>query len=388
MIPSVQSEMKRSFVLVWFVMAAATGVVPAPARAQAASPMAGIWTLNRALSEFPREIGFNVDWWPTSIGDGQNAGSNGGGRGRRGGSTGGGGSRGSAGPFSGRPESYEDARRVQLLTAEVRTPPVRLMVVDTPAAVTITNELGQSRTLHPDGKEESIELQGVPIVVTTKRDGDRLVVAYHLEHDRELRYTFSHSASPSQLIVEVQFVEKGAGDKVRRVYEPGVETAAPAATGPGTGSPSSSAKSQDGVDQQPGAELRGLKTLGIVVEDLSGQATACGLNHDAIESALSTRLTDGGFVVRRNSDEDTYVYVNVMTSSLADGTCVSRYDTFLYTHATATLSYREKPVLVQVSLMHRGGISGGAVTAHAAAVGRGLQNHLDLFVTQIHDANK
>ena len=369
--------MKRSFVLVWCFTAATTGVlVPAPVRAQAASPVAGIWTLNRSLSEFPREIGFNVDWWPASTGDGQNTGSNSGGRGRR----------GSADPFSGRRENYEDARRVQLLTAEVRTPPVRLMVVDTPAAVTITNELGQSRTLHPDGKQESIELQGVLIPVTTKRDGDKLVVAYHVEHDRELRYTFSHSASPSQLVVDVQFVEKGAGDKVRRVYEPGVETAAPSATG--AGSASSSPQSPDGVDQRPGAELRGLKTLGIVVEDLSTQATACGLNHDAIESALTKRLTDGGFAVRRNSDEDSYVYVNVMTSSLADGTCVSRYDTFLYTHATATLSYREKPVLVQVSLMHRGGISGGALSTHAATVVRGLQNYIDLFVTQIHDANK
>jgi hypothetical protein len=379
--------MKRSFVLAWFATAAAAGVLgSAPARAQAASPMAGIWTLNRSLSEFPREIGFNVDWWPTSSGDGQTAGSTGGGRGRRGSS--GGGNRGSAGPFAGRRESYEDARRVQLLTAEVRTPPVRLIVVDTPAIVTITNELGQSRTLHPDGKEESIEIQGVPIAVTTKRDGDRLVVAYHAEHDRELRYTFSHSASPSQLVVEVQFVEHGGGDKVRRVYEPGVETATPTTTDAGRVPPSSEPKSADPIDQRPGAELRGLKTLGIVVEDLSAQATACGLNHDAIESALSKRLTDGGFAVRRNSDEDSYVYVNVMTSNLADGTCVSRYDTFLYTHATATLSYREKAVLVQVSLMHRGGISGGALSAHAATVVRGLQNYVDLFVTQIHDANK
>ena len=112
------------------------------------------------------------------------------------------------------------------------------------------------------------------------------------------------------------------------------------------------------------------------------------MNHDAIESALTKRLTDGGFSVRRNSDEDSYVYVNVMTSSLADGTCVTRYDAFLYTHATATLSYREKPVLVQVSLIHRGGISGGALSTHAATVVRGLQTYVDLFVTQIHDANK
>jgi hypothetical protein len=103
---------------------------------------------------------------------------------------------------------------------------------------------------------------------------------------------------------------------------------------------------------------------------------------------LSKRLTDGGFAVRKNSDEDTYVYVNVITTSLPNGTCVSRYDAFLYTHATANLSYHDRPVLVQVSLIHRGGIGSSAPTAHPAAVARGLETYVDLFVTQIRDANK
>ena len=42
-------------------------------------------------------------------------------------------------------------------------------------------------------------------------------------------------------------------------------------------------------DQRPGAELKGLTTVGILVETLSAQATACGLNQDAIEGALSKR---------------------------------------------------------------------------------------------------
>jgi hypothetical protein len=131
-----------------------------------------------------------------------------------------------------------------------------------------------------------------------------------------------------------------------------------------------------------------LKSLGILVEDLSAQAVACGLNHDALETALSKRLADGGFTVRRNSDEDTYVYVNVMTTTLSTGMCVSRYDAFLYTHATANLSYRDQPVLVQVSLMHRGGMGSSAPVGHASAVARGLESYIDLFVTQIRDANK
>ena len=131
-----------------------------------------------------------------------------------------------------------------------------------------------------------------------------------------------------------------------------------------------------------------MKSLGILVEDLSAQAVGCGLNHDVIEAALSKRLTDGGFAVRKNSDEDTYLYVNVMTTTLSTGTCVSRFDVFLYTHATAKLSYHDQPVLVQVSLMHRGGIGSSVPTAHATEVGRGLENYVDLVVQQIRDANK
>jgi hypothetical protein len=45
-------------------------------------------------------------------------------------------------------------------------------------------------------------------------------------------------------------------------------------------------------------------------------------------------------------------------------------------------------VLVQVSLMHRGGIGASAVAGHAVAVSRGLESYVDIFVTQIRDANK
>jgi hypothetical protein len=380
--------MRPSVVLACVVTAAgAAAMRPSLAHAQADSPLAGVWTLNRSLSEFRSDIGFNVNWVPTPGSDGQS--SSAGGRGRRG-STGGGGNRGPAPQFSGLRESSEDARRRQLLTAEVRNPPTRLTVVDTPAAVTMTNELGQSRVLHPDGRQESIDVQGVTVSVSTKRDGDRLVVVYHVEQDRDLRYTFSHGANPSQFIVDVQFLEKGPGDKARRVYDAGVstETSRAPATGADPALASSSRQTPETFDQRPGAELIGLTSLGIVVEDLSAQAIACGLNHDSLEATLSKRLTDGGFAVRRNSDEDTYVYVNVMTNSLSDGMCVSRYDAFLYTHATAKLSYRDKSVLVQVSLMHRGGIGSSAPSAHAAAVGRGLLSYIDLFVTQVHDANK
>ena len=80
--------------------------------------------------------------------------------------------------------------------------------------------------------------------------------------------------------------------------------------------------------------------------------------------------------------------VNIITSSLPSGLCVSRYDASLETHTTARLSYQETPLLVQVSLLHKGGIAGGAPASHAESVLRGVKQYVDQFATRIRDANK
>ena len=357
--------------------------------------LSGRWQLNHELSEFPKEVGFDADWAATSSGQ---TSTTPGGQSRRG-------SPSAASPFSTRRQSEDDVKRERQLTAEVRTPSERLTIAQDTAAVTIASAKSVSRTIHPNGRQEVIQLDGVPVSVTSRWEGDRLVVSYLIDQDRELRYTYGRSISPSHLIVDVQFLEKGKGDRVRRIYEPstGVETT-PADTTPAAPPAAPSAPSRPGsptapaparpaapapepFNQQQDAELKGLTSLGLVVEDLSQQARACGLNQSTLEAGLAKRLTDAGFTVARNSDEDTYLYVLVMTTSSA-GTCISRYDAFLYTHTTAQLSYQTMPVLVQVSLLHKGGLAGGGAATHADAVVRGLQEYVDQFATRIRNAGK
>ena len=126
----------------------------------------------------------------------------------------------------------------------------------------------------------------------------------------------------------------------------------------------------------------------MVVEGLTPQAAACGVSQDPIAAAVSKRLTDAGFKVVRDSDEDSYLYVHVMTTTISANFCVSRYDVFIYSHTTATLSYQDKPVLVQVQLLHKGGLTGGAPAAHGDGVVKGVLDYVDQFVTRIRDANK
>lgn len=357
---------------------------PASAAAQGATGLDGRWTLNRAASQIPQEVGFGADWLTTGT-ETPGTTTPSGGRGSRSGSAGG----RLGGAVLGQPESAEDAARVRQLTAEVRTPSLHLAIDDRAPAVTVTGDRGPSRTFHPTGKEEVVQLDGVPVGVTTRREPDQLVVLYNVEAGKSLRYTFARSLNPLQLIVDIQFVERGGGDKVRLVYEPSKDTDTPApVTPPAPTLAAAGHPAAPPIDQRPGAELKGLTQLGVVVEDLSAQAAACGLRQSVIESAVSKRLTDAGFRVLRNSDEDSYVYVDIITTQPSPGLCVSRYDAFLYTHTAATLSYQQAPVLVQVSLLHTGGLAGGSPASHADGVLHGIQEYVDQFAARIHDANK
>ena len=332
--------------------------------AQAAPDFAGRWTLDRGLSQFPREVGFNVAWLGQGV-PAQGA--------QRGG------------------ESQEDAERVRQLTAEVREPSANLTIVDTPAAVTITDDSGHSRTFHPTGKAESQPLDGTSVETITTREAGRLIILYKVPPGRELRYTLSRVVSPAQLTVDVWFVERGGSDVVKRVYTPsGTNDASADATSavPATRSASGDRLPGQPLDQRPDAAFKGLKRLGVVVEDLTSQASACGLNQGMIETAVSKQVSDAGFTVIRNTDEDTYVYLNIITTTPSPGLCVSRYDVFLYTHTTARLSYQAVPVLVQVSLWHKGGIAGGAPAAHADGVLRGAREYVDQVAMRVRDANR
>src|SRR5262245_9761958 len=168
-------------------------MAPMPVRAQGMS-LAGAWTLNRSLSELPKEMGFSVNWMPVPSSGGQAAAPNGGARGRRGG-----GSRSGSlppGAVTGSRESYEEAQRRQLLTGEARNPSPRLIITETPSALSITDDQGRARTLSTTAIQQLIDVQGVTLVVRTTYALDRYVVVYDVEQDRKLRYTYSRVASP------------------------------------------------------------------------------------------------------------------------------------------------------------------------------------------------
>jgi len=358
-----------------------------PVRAQSVE-MSGAWALDRDASQIPREIGFAADFVPPPESSAQ------GGRGGR---------RPATGPDQAlrpRGDSYEDAQRRQRLTDAVRNPPVRVTIVDSPEAVTVTDDKGDSRVFHPDGRAETLQLGTTPLLTTARREDGKLVVLYAVADLRQLRYSYSR-ADPTQLFVDVQFIERGvAGDTVRLVYRTPTEPGKPASTSTASRPPSGGQPAAPGAGAPPapgappavmpraGSEFTGLARIGIVVEELGQLAIGCGLTKDALEAAASKPFTDAGLKIARNSDEDTYVHVTLMTSTLPNGMCISRYDWSIYAMTDATLSYQNRPLLVQVLLAHKGGLTGSMPAGHPADVIRGITDGLTQIAGIIRDANR
>jgi hypothetical protein len=174
--------------------------------------LAGTWVLNRQQSQLPTDVGFGMIV-PPDTGDATTS-TRGGGRGGRGG----GGPVAVAIPKT-LMESPEEAALGKELVENERTAPSTLVITQTEAVLTVTDDHSRKWTYHPGAKEDIQQLVAGPIGTTTKWDGAKLVVDYSISKDRKVRYTYSREAASSPLVVEVQFLEKGKGDAIKRVYD-------------------------------------------------------------------------------------------------------------------------------------------------------------------------
>jgi hypothetical protein len=362
------------------------------ASAQDATSLTGRWTLNRDLSQFPPDAGFGADLL-ADLAASERAESN-------------------SMPSS--RLSEDDAKRAKGLTEEVRNPSVHLRITDTPSAVTVIDDWGRSRTFHPNGREEVLQIDGAPLSLAATREGNDLVVTYHVQEKKEVRYRFSRTSNPPRLLVDIQFIEAVGRSSVHRVYDPTApgepivtlprpspsapafppaqaqgQPVQPPATVPAGGEPAGGAPFEvPRTPQRPGDELKGLTRLSVIVEDLGPQAAACGLKQATIEAAVAKSVTDGGLTILRNSDEATYLYVNINTSKVSTGFCVSRYDVMLFSHVTGQLPYGTRPLQVEASLLRDGGMTGGDAATNGASVLKAVKQAADQFVSRIKEANR
>jgi hypothetical protein len=382
----------RAFPLL--VVLAATSVSHAAPIAQPAAPaIAGAWVLNPALTQRPQEIGFTPDW-ARAQGSGGEGGRSGGGR--RGGS----GSGGGVGVPGIVRQSADDSTRVQQLTGEARTPPSRLTIVQKDAAISIADDQGHARTFRPDGHLEELTIGTVALPTTARWDGASLVVVYDVETGRQLRYTYTPSADPTRLQVNIRFLERGReGDEVRLTYEPPGEheraILSGAPTSPARRPPASAAR-RSGRRAAVCASSRAASRVGVARSDhdrhgrRGSERARQGVRARSGEDQDLDRAHPGGcrFQDRALRQRRHLSLAQRGDEQAAGRPCVSRYDASLVTQADATFPYLKGLVAVQVQLLHEGGMAGGSPAAHASAVMDALVKSANSFVSQIRAANK
>jgi hypothetical protein len=195
-------------------------------RLMAAPPvsLAGRWSLNRQLSQFPKEVGFGITMPSEGPVQGGRSSSGGGGGGRRrGGSSGGVGQSGSSGLLGAESvrESEEDAKKIKELIAEAKDPSPILNISQTETTVTVTDSQDRMRAFHPNGKEETQEVGAGPFGGTARWKGQQLVVQFTIRKDRSFQYTYSRSPT-GQLIVETRLDDgrrRERDEVITRVYD-------------------------------------------------------------------------------------------------------------------------------------------------------------------------
>src|SRR5207253_1879653 len=120
------------------------------------------------------------------------------------------------------------AHRRQRLTDEVLTPPARLTIAETPGVVTLTDEQGRSRSVHPGGAAETLTIDGISVLTVTRREEGKLIVQYSVGDLRQVRYTYARMEGRNSIAVDVDFLERNKpGDTVRRIYNASDSSAVP-----------------------------------------------------------------------------------------------------------------------------------------------------------------
>ena len=275
---------------------------------------------------------------------------------------------GSSRPFTPQRQSADDAKRVQLLTAEVRNPPAFLTIADSGGAITFTSDPGETRTFHPGRGREALHFGDLPVSVTARWEEDRLIVVYDAEEGHQLRYHVLPTADPRRLRIDVQFVERGGGDLGRAHLRPrdradadnGQRGRRPTrrAPPPPSGSVPAAAGGATAI-QPPGSELKGLSGVGVVVEDLDGNSRGVrveprGDRIRGLEGVVECRSEGCGECRRRHL----HLRVNVMTTTMATGFCASR------------TTYRSSPTPRRRSLSIEAVARAGGAAAQRRILGR------------------
>jgi len=133
------------------------------------------------------------------------------------------------------------------------------------------------------------------------------------------------------------------------------------------------------------SDLRGLKRVRVVVENLHEDAAKCNLQKEGLALQVARPLVDAGLWTEENVG--TFLYVNVSVFQTSSGLCVAAYGVQLKTYALAKLEYQDTPGLVVALLSDEGGSMSGPAYGFGDRIEAAVRTEVDRLVTKIKLAN-
>jgi len=200
-----------SAVVVAAVFVATWLAAESQAQAPEKTSLAGVWTVNKELSDEPPSGRQNGD----QSGQGQGRHGGGGGYGRGGGMHGGGGRGGYGGGGGGGGRAGMDpeaAARMRDAMRDIVNPPEKLTITQTDSMVVVTGPDGRATRLSPDGKK--IKDDNTGIERKTKWDGGKLVS--EISGAGPGKITQSYSLDPEHHQLKIVALLEGGRDKQQR----------------------------------------------------------------------------------------------------------------------------------------------------------------------------
>ena len=350
-----------------------------------AQTIAGAWVLNPALTQRPEEIGFTPEW----------ARAQGSGGTRRGGP-------GSGGGAMGVPASSRERERQHARGAAHRR------CADT--ALTTHH--------HPEGhrhrdRGRSGARAHLPSRRASRVTDDRHRATAHYgtvgwaqprrglrRRDRPAATLHVHVVGRSHAVASEHSVPRAGreGDEVRLTYEPagaherGIVSGVPGGARRAVSVSIAAAWRTGGrgaicASSAAAARIRAARSDHDRHGRRGSERGRQGVRARSGEDQNFDRAHPGGcrFKTERFGNEETYLFLSVVTSRLPDGLCVSRYDASLVTRQR-DVSVPEGSVAVPVQLLHEGGLARGSPASHASAVMDALVKSASRFVSQIRAA--
>ena len=190
-------------------------LAPAPPAQAAEKPsIAGVWTLNKDLSDSgARDRGDNTG---DDHGDrGRRGGYGGGGRSGFGGGRYGGGGMGRGGGTRGAVMSPEEMQRMRDAMRDLTNPSDHLTITETGSMIVVTGADGRTTRLSPDGKKIKDENTGIER--KTKWDSGKLVSEISGLGPGKATQTFAADPEHHQLKITVQMEGRGGSNQPRTI---------------------------------------------------------------------------------------------------------------------------------------------------------------------------